>query len=442
MNRRSNGVARGLIGLTAAGSLAGMACGQSVERAVFAANNGNLEGAVSSLILDGQDRLVFVQKLVIGTRPNLQTVETGCNAYELALSPDGRYLAVSHASGEQPMEQITIVEVGADARLTLVGEFPVPGTPMDLVWIEERRLAALRTDGSPDAIVVYDFDPSGPALREVSVTPAGSSTFYLAKHPTRPYLYANDSGAARRVLAYRIEQGGSLTLIDEELTGPFPLDMALSPGGEHLYAACGISGTGRHVLGFVVEPDGTLTALPQSPFTSLGQSPSHVAVAADGQSLVVGHGTDATAHPMRITAGTVVPTGYYFDVGLQGTLGDVQTLPGLMFLSDNSTAIDGIAGVYSFSLDPSGAFTQNGLIATTGANQPNRLAVWDGAGCYADCDTGSGTGVLDVFDFLCFQNRWAAGAAYACDCDTGTGLGVCNVFDFLCFQNRFEGGCR
>ena len=57
----------------------------------------------------------------------------------------------------------------------------------------------------------------------------------------------------------------------------------------------------------------------------------------------------------------------------------------------------------------------------------------DGA-CYADCD---GTGVLDLFDFLCFQNLFGAGDP-AADCD---GTGVLDLFDFLCFQNEFATGC-
>jgi hypothetical protein len=64
-----------------------------------------------------------------------------------------------------------------------------------------------------------------------------------------------------------------------------------------------------------------------------------------------------------------------------------------------------------------------------------------GGGCYPDCDTTTGQGVLDIFDFLCFQNRFDAGSAYACDCDTSTGPGVCDIFDFLCFQNAFDAGC-
>src|SRR5690606_9808547 len=55
-------------------------------------------------------------------------------------------------------------------------------------------------------------------------------------------------------------------------------------------------------------------------------------------------------------------------------------------------------------------------------------------GCYPDCD---GSGGLDFFDFLCFQNGFAAGEPYA-DCDRS---GEHDFFDFLCFQNAFAAGC-
>jgi hypothetical protein len=61
--------------------------------------------------------------------------------------------------------------------------------------------------------------------------------------------------------------------------------------------------------------------------------------------------------------------------------------------------------------------------------------------CYPDCDISTGKGVLDIFDFLCFQNEFANSTPYACDCDIQTGPGVCDIFDFLCFQNEFAAGC-
>ncbi|MBN4052734.1 hypothetical protein JYU07_00465 [Roseiflexus sp. AH-315-K22] len=61
--------------------------------------------------------------------------------------------------------------------------------------------------------------------------------------------------------------------------------------------------------------------------------------------------------------------------------------------------------------------------------------------CYPDCDQSTGAGVLDIFDFLCFQNAFVSGDPYACDCNTATGPGVCDMLDFLCFQNAFVAGC-
>src|SRR5690606_523643 len=54
--------------------------------------------------------------------------------------------------------------------------------------------------------------------------------------------------------------------------------------------------------------------------------------------------------------------------------------------------------------------------------------------CLADCD---GSGAVDFFDFLCFQNMFAAGDLCA-DCDGSGGL---DFFDFLCFQDEFAAGC-
>jgi hypothetical protein len=56
------------------------------------------------------------------------------------------------------------------------------------------------------------------------------------------------------------------------------------------------------------------------------------------------------------------------------------------------------------------------------------------AQCVADCD---GSGELDFFDFLCFQDLFAAGDPLA-DCD---GSGALDFFDFLCFQDEFAAGC-
>ncbi|MFN0133717.1 MAG: GC-type dockerin domain-anchored protein [Phycisphaerales bacterium] len=60
--------------------------------------------------------------------------------------------------------------------------------------------------------------------------------------------------------------------------------------------------------------------------------------------------------------------------------------------------------------------------------------------CYANCDASSTTPVLNVNDFTCFLNRFAAGDSYA-NCDGSTVPPLLNVNDFTCFLNLFAGGC-
>ncbi|MFG0286481.1 MAG: SBBP repeat-containing protein [Phycisphaerales bacterium JB039] len=74
------------------------------------------------------------------------------------------------------------------------------------------------------------------------------------------------------------------------------------------------------------------------------------------------------------------------------------------------------------------------LFGVPGAGRLDALVARLQPACYADCD---GSGALDFFDFLCFQDAFALADPYA-DCD---GTGALDFFDFLCFQNAFAAGC-
>ena len=91
---------------------------------------------------------------------------------------------------------------------------------------------------------------------------------------------------------------------------------------------------------------------------------------------------------------------------------------------------------------PDGSFTPNGpLISSQGAT-PTYISVWDppSSGCYANCDGSSAAPILNVGDFVCFMNKYAAGDSYA-NCDSSTNPPVLNVNDFICFNVRFAVGC-
>ena len=62
------------------------------------------------------------------------------------------------------------------------------------------------------------------------------------------------------------------------------------------------------------------------------------------------------------------------------------------------------------------------------------------AACYANCDGSVAAPILNVNDFTCFLNRFAAGDPYA-NCDGSTAVPVLNVNDFTCFLNSYATGC-
>jgi uncharacterized membrane protein len=60
--------------------------------------------------------------------------------------------------------------------------------------------------------------------------------------------------------------------------------------------------------------------------------------------------------------------------------------------------------------------------------------------CYANCDFSTQSPALNVADFMCFIQQFAAASEYA-NCDQSTTAPVLNVDDFMCFINAFAAGC-
>ncbi len=60
--------------------------------------------------------------------------------------------------------------------------------------------------------------------------------------------------------------------------------------------------------------------------------------------------------------------------------------------------------------------------------------------CYANCDASTIAPILNVNDFTCFLNKFAAADTYA-NCDGSTTPPTLNILDFVCFLNRFAAGC-
>ncbi len=184
---------------------------------------------------------------------------------------------------------------------------------------------------------------------------------------------------------------------------------------------------------------------------------------AEGDGLAANHnvGLWAVATQTLVTSGTVTPgsptiisangTGKWFMVGVP----DVVLLPGVYRVAGevagdlNSLSNDKLPGP-STSLSagyvrtdfPNGGFAYPNLSfgsETVRATASTRSLVVT-ATCYANCDASTSAPCLNVNDFICFNNFFAAGAPYA-NCDLSTIPPILNVNDFICFNNKFAAGC-
>jgi hypothetical protein len=69
-----------------------------------------------------------------------------------------------------------------------------------------------------------------------------------------------------------------------------------------------------------------------------------------------------------------------------------------------------------------------------------RLDVQPPATCYPNCDHSTAVPFLNVLDFACYLQKFAAADPYA-NCDGSTTPPAHNVIDFACFLQKFAAGC-
>lgn len=352
-------------------AFAGATLAQSTLPAVYIVTYPNgAQGKLSSMTInpDGTLNLVGVY----------DTSDTGPQA--ISLAPGGRYVALSHGTANNVTEKVDIFAVNADATMTFVLTKLVPDSPLDLVWVNDHLLAVAQTNVSgSNSVGMYEFDTGAPSLTEIARHDAGRFCSDLVMHPHGRFLYANDS-TNNAIYTIEVYPDDTSAVVGTTFASYYPLGMGVSNNGSLLYAGGGISGGGHLVLGYGIDAlSGSLANLPGAPYTSGGSSPKLVVTSSDDKYAYVGHGTDATLRTMRINAdGSLTSTGYQFDIGLQGTLGKVVVLNNLLFVTDNSTAIDGKSGVYSFTVQADGSLVMNGPdLFNSGSSTPNSLAAWD-----------------------------------------------------------------
>ena len=383
---------------------ASLAAAQSTSPALFVSNNGNIEGSVTSFTI-GTDGAPVLQDFVL-TSDNSN--DPGNNANAIDISPNGRYIAVGHAAGgTSNFRQVTILEVDSEANLSILGEFNAPATPLALKWVTNDLVAL--TQSSLDVnnrVLIFRFinNPTLPQFFQVGQAQAGAFTTSLAVNRDDLVVHAGNTQGGSGIFSYQVNPTtGDLTDIGFTSTGStFALGIARSPNNTLLYAFGGISSGGNAIAALDINADNSTSFINASPFPSGGSSPKNGAFSDDGSVLFVGHGTDATVRSFLVDeeSGEPAPTGNSFDIGLQGTLGEMTTLGDFLYVTDDSNAIDMVSGVQTFAFDDDGNFSPVGGRVDTLGVTPTGIVAWPGTTA-PDCPgDANNTLTVDLDDLL------------------------------------------
>jgi hypothetical protein len=138
------------------------------------------------------------------------------------------------------------------------------------------------------------------------------------------------------------------------------------------------------------------------------------------------------------TADNMFPEVLIFDRAMQliGSIDTIGSVFGLTMSADGAYIASGSKGTHANTMGNAGAVSMFQVFAPP-------------SGCYANCDGSTAAPILNVDDFTCFINEFAAAqflphaqqvSAYA-NCDQSTTAPVLNVDDFTCFINAYATGC-
>ena len=250
----------------------------------------------------------------------------------------------------------------------------MPDSPLDVQWTSNAHLAVTQTARRTR---MFEYNASGNTFNQIDLEPSGLFHVAAALLADAQHALRQQHELGRGHQRVHRPPSGQLTFVE-----PRARQLRRGHGRHaqrHLLYAGGISGDGNRIYAYTVAPDGSLTPHPASSFTSPGESPKDIAFSGDDRILIAGHGTDATVQTFLIdpVTGSLTHSGFFFDVGTQGNLGDIQTLGNLLFVTHEASDTSGPPGILSFRINPDGSLTQNGPILGYAA-RPEYIATWQG----------------------------------------------------------------
>jgi|GEM_PF-2042984 len=285
--------------------------------------------------------------------------------YELALSPNGRWLAVGHASALID-EDLIIYRVNADATLEMWAVETVRSSPFEILWRDNETLIVLETQDGSSGVATYRFFPDAPIIERLEQIDARGSGFFSAHmelHPNRRWLYVPDSPlfGTSSIRLFEVATDGTLSLVQTLVTVPYALDLKVTPNGRFLYMVTGAGDTS--IVGFSINQfNGMITQQPFSPYPVNAGAPSAVDITDDGKVLIAFSGATETLTAYQISNddGFLQDTFNTVNIGGNGIFEAIEIVGKTLYVTkNNSTDFD--AAILTYDLDTDfGTFTPLG----------------------------------------------------------------------------------
>jgi DNA-binding beta-propeller fold protein YncE len=348
---------RRLFAAALAAALPAASLAQAEEKTLFVPNN--MSGTIATFRVKPDGALIPAGVFPCGTNP-----------YDVAVTPDGKWLVVAQTSIE-PSELVHVMRVNPDSTLTLQPN-PTPIGDGNLsVSMTPTGLAAIPSTAGDYTRLFKVIDGQA---RQVSQIASGSFTVKTMPSPDGSLIFATDSLGLSFVRSFAIAPNGQATLAGSVAIAAGSVQgLAVHPSLPILYASTAL---GQTVERLVVSPSGGLS-LGGSTHTG-GDSVVEIAVHPNGQWLYAGHVRSDTVTVLPVDAdgfvGAPVQT-----VSIGPDFRDVITDGTFVFVTDESSAGGSPTGVIRFRIEANGLLTRLDPFAPTAGIRPSMMALWDPA---------------------------------------------------------------
>lgn len=248
-------------------------------------------------------------------------------------SPDGQHLWVWNHNADT----IGSWTISSDGSLSQIGVSPTPIPASQhnpfagSADPDGRALYVPNENATPvggvetNTVTAYSVGSDGSlgahqGIQSGNASAGGSNPFGSGITPDGEFFYASnpEDGANGTLSGYSVSPGGFLTALPgfpkNVAPGNHPLNIAISPDGQHLYVATRISNT---VNAYNIGSDGSLSSIAGSPFATGGTNGKALAFTPDGTRLYVSNnGSDnvsgfnvASDGSLTLIPGSPWPTG-------------------------------------------------------------------------------------------------------------------------------------